>query len=418
MTPRITQLPSGLRIVSHAMRDLETASVGAWVNAGARHELTHEHGLSHLLEHMAFKGTRQRSAQQIAEDMESVGGELNASTSVEQTTYFARLLSYDVPLALDILADILNESVFDPHELAREQDVIVQEIGENQDTPDEMVFDLMTQAAYPDQSIGRAILGTPDTVKSLNRDALISYLKRHYTGPRMVIAAAGAVEHDRLVDQCARLFEGLSPHQSAPYEPAAYQGGQMILPKKIEQTHIALSFNSVSFRDPRTYAAHLFAQAVGGGMSSRLYQSVREQRGLAYSVYSFQWGYEDAGLFGFYAATAPKDGKDLIRLSLDCIKEASLNLSEQELHRAKAQLKLSLLTALESPSARTDQIARHVLAFDRVIERDEIIQNIDALTLHDVRAMGQNLLTSRPSLAVIGPSKNMMSVEDISAHIN
>lgn len=399
------------------MRDMETASVGVWVNVGARHELTHEHGLSHLLEHMAFKGTQQRNAQQIAEDMEAAGGELNASTSVEQTAYFARILGQDSALALDILADIINHSRFDEYELAREKDVIVQEIGENLDTPDELVFDLLTQAAYPDQSIGRAILGTVESVQQLSRSAITSYLARHYTAPRMVVAAAGAVEHDAIVQQCARLFEGLSPTHGPVSAPTLYCGGQNLLKKKSEQTHIAVAFNSVSIHDPRHYAAHIFAQAIGGGMSSRLYQEVREKRGLAYSVYSYQWGYEDAGLFGFYAATAPKDGDELMRVALDCIKAASEDLSESEAHRAKAQLKVSLLTALESPSARSDQIARHVLAFDRVEERAEIIRKIDALSVADVRNMGQYLLSSQASVAAIGPQMKLMAPAQIAARL-
>jgi predicted Zn-dependent peptidase len=417
MSPRITQLPSGLRIVSDTMRDLETASLGVWVNAGARHELPHEHGLSHLLEHMAFKGTTTRSARQIAEDIETAGGELNASTSVEHTAYFARILGQDTPLALDILADILGKSCFDENELSREKDVIIQEIGENLDTPDELVFDLLTQAAYPEQSIGRAILGTPSTIRQLDRAAITSYLDQHYIGPCMVIAAAGAVEHDELVQSCISHFSYIRHETERPCPSAHYVGGQKILDKKSEQSHIAIAFDSVSFHDPKNYAAHIFAQAVGGGMSSRLYQDIREQRGLAYSVYSFQWGYEDTGLFGFYAATSPNDANQLIRVALDGIAQATENLSEVEIQRAKAQIKVSLLTALESPTARIEQMARHVLAFNRVIEREEIIAQIDALTRDDIRAIGKQMIASIPSVAAIGPS-SIMSPDQMSAYIS
>ncbi len=402
MSLEITTLPSGLRIVTDTMRDLETTSLGVWVNAGSRHEAAHEHGLSHLLEHMAFKGTHRRSARVIAEDMEAAGGDLNAATSVEHTAYYARVLGSDAGLALDIIADILTDSVFEEDELTREKNVILQEIGETQDTPDDLVFDLLNAAAFPDQAIGRPILGTPETVSGFNRGAIQAYLDRHYAGPISVVAAAGAVDHARLVEESAHRFSTFQPVVQRDMIPAIYQGGQKLAPKRIEQTHLVVGFGSVSFRDPMNYAAHVFAQAVGGGMSSRLFQDVRERRGLAYSVYSFQWGYEDTGLFGFYAATGPKDVAEVMKVSLDCLMEASETLTEVEINRAKAQMKVSLLTALESPSARAEQIARHMLAFGRVIDRTEIIEKIDTLSLADVLKAGQTILATETTVAAVG----------------
>ena len=401
MSVEITTLPSGLRIVTHAMREIETVSLGIWLGAGARNESEQEHGISHLLEHMAFKGTRRRNARAIAEEIESAGGDLNAATSVEYTSYQARLLAQDSGLALDILSDILTDSAFDPAELEREKGVITQEIGEAHDTPDDLVFDLFNDAAYPDQPIGRPILGTPERVASFDAPALRAYLAQNYGTPGAVVAAAGALEHQRIVDETAARFEGLPRLRSEPTR-AHYRGGELRKKRKLEQTHVVIGFESASYNDPATYAAHVFANAVGGGMSSRLFQEVREARGLAYSIYSFHWGYADTGLFGFYAAASHRDVPDLVNVSLDCIAGAAQGLTSDEMQRAKAQAKVSLLTALESPAARADQIARQMLAFGRLVTRAEMIEKIDALTLEEVRMAGLAALRTPPTVAVVG----------------
>jgi predicted Zn-dependent peptidase len=402
MSVKVTRLPSGLRVVTHAMPELETASIGVWVGAGARNEAENEHGLSHLLEHMAFKGTTKRSALAIAEDIESAGGDLNASTSVEYTNYSAKVLAGDTGLALDILSDILIDSTFDAQELAREKGVILQEIGEAQDTPDDLVFDLFNDAAYPAQPIGRPILGTPKGVAKFDRTAIRAYLDRHYRTNASVIGAAGAVEHERIVDEVQTLFRDLPSGDSAAPVAATYRGGDARAKRRLEQTHVVVGFESASYVQPETYGAHVFSLAVGGTMSSRLFQEVREKRGLAYSIYTFQWGYLDTGLFGFYAAASHKDVPDLVAVSIDCIATAVETLSETEIQRAKAQAKVSLLTALESTSSRSDQIARQVLAFDRIVDRAEMIERIDALTIEDVRGAGRSALKSLPTVAAVG----------------
>ncbi|HWG04397.1 MAG TPA: pitrilysin family protein [Beijerinckiaceae bacterium] len=413
MSIEITTLPSGLRIVSDAMRDLETASLGVWVAAGSRHEAAQEHGLSHLLEHMAFKGTRRRSARDIADEIETAGGDLNAATSVEQTAYYARVLAADTGLALDILADILTDSVFDPAELKREKDVILQEIGAVEDTPDDLVFDLFNAAAFPEQPIGRPILGTPEKVAAFDRASLSSYLDRHYGAPVTVVAAAGAVEHGRIVDDAARRFEGMAANTHLSAVPARYSGGDRRLDRKLEQTHIVVGFEGRSFHDPNAYAAHIFANAVGGGMSSRLFQEVREKRGLVYEIYSFHWAYADTGLFGFYAATSPRDVAALLPVALDCLGQAVQDLDEAEVLRAKAQMKVSLLAALESSAARAEQIARQLLAFGRVLPREEIISEIDNLTLADIRRAGSAMLSTPATVAVVGKTAKVPTPERI-----
>ncbi len=402
MSIELTTLESGLRIVTDTMRELETASVGVWIDAGSRTESRDEHGLSHLVEHMVFKGTRRRSARAIAEEIESVGGDINGATSVEHTCYQARVLAADTGLALDILGDILTESAFDPAELDREKSVIVQEIGEVRDMPDDLVFDLFNEAAYPGQPIGRPILGTPGSVSDFSRATVAGYLGRHYTKPASVVAAAGAVDHARIVEAVSANFGGMPVHESAAAPSARYQGGDAREKRKLEQTHVVIGFEAPSFHDPATWAAHVFANAAGGGVSSRLFQEVREKRGLAYSIYSFNWGYSDTGLFGFHASSAHRDVPELVNVALDCLAECAETLNDAEMRRASAAMKLSLLTALESPSSRADQIARQVMVFGRVLTRAEIIEKIDRLTLKEIRAAGRAALRTAPTVAVVG----------------
>ncbi len=418
MSVEITTLPSGLRVVTDRMAHLETASLGVWVGAGSRHEGAHEHGLSHLLEHMAFKGTRRRSARAIAEEIESAGGDLNAATSTEHTAYYAHVLAEDAPLALDILADILTESTFDATELEREKGVILQEIGAVEDTPDDLVFDIFNASAFPDQPIGRPILGTPAQVAGFDREAIGAYLGAHYLSGSIVIGAAGAVEHDHIRDEAEKRFVGLSPDSvEAERAPARYLGGDIRLKRRLEQAHVVVGFEGLPYGHEDFYALQVFANAVGGGMSSRLFQEVRETRGLAYSIHTFHWGYSDVGLFGFYAATGRKDVAELMPVALDCLGDAARTLSESEMRRAKAQMKVSLLAALESPAARAEQIARQLMAFDRVLTREELVARIDKLDLADIRAAGARALGSAPTVAAIGPVAKVIGPDRIAERL-
>ena len=414
----VTTLPSGLRVVTQAMPQLETVSLGVWVGAGSRHEAAQEQGLSHLLEHMAFKGTRRRSAQAIAEAIEAAGGDLNAATGVEQTAYYAHLLAEDAGVALDILADILLDSTFDAGELEREKNVILQEIGAVEDTPDDLVFDLFNATAYPDQPLGRPILGTPESVAAFDRGAVDSYLAAHYRPGAMVVAASGAVEHGRILDEVAERFAALPARAAAPPAlPARYCGGELKAKRRLGQAHIVVGWEGLPFDHPGHYALQVFANAVGGGMSSRLFQEVRERRGLAYSIYSFHWAYVDSGLFGFYAACGAADVAELMPVALDALAAAADDLSEDEVRRAKAQMKVSVLAALESATARSEQIARHLLAFGRVIPREEMIGRIEALDLAEIRAAGAQALRSAPTVASIGPVGRVLGPDAIAARL-
>ena len=417
MTARLTTLPSGLRIVTDSSPHLRTAALGIFVGAGSRHERDEEHGLSHLLEHMAFKGTRRRSALQIAEAIENVGGDLNAETSAEQTGYFAHVLREDSDLAMDVLSDILTDSQFDPEELAREKNVIVQEIGAVEDTPDDLVFDMLTAAAWPDQPIGRPILGTREGVSGFDRGAINAYLKRHYRARSTLVVGSGSVEHDELVAMASARLTSLGADEGEPPAAARYIGGETLAKKPLEQTHVVVGFQGRGFRDVDHDAAQVFASATGGGMSSRLFQEVREKRGLAYSIHAFHWAYAEAGLFGFYAGCAAKDAGELMAAALDCLSEATQSLGEAEIKRAKAQMKVSTLAALESPGARAQQLARQVFIYGRVLTLEEMTARIDAIDVAHVRAAGAAMLASAPTVAAIGRVGKVIGAEKVARRL-
>ena len=414
MSVEVTRLPSGLSVVTDRMPHLESATLGVWVGTGSRNERPDEHGISHLLEHMAFKGTKRRNARQIAEAIEAVGGDLNAATSIESTAYYARVLKSDVPLALDVLADILSDSTFEPQELQREQNVIVQEIGAVEDTPDDLVFERMHETAFPGQPVGRSILGTPETVRSIDAAGLRAYLARNYRGPNMLVAAAGAIEHETIVAEAEKHFAGFNGPAAPAPEPARFDGGTRVEKRDLEQVHIALALQGVSTRDEQLYNLQVFTSVLGGGMSSRLFQEVREKRGLCYSISAFHMPYSDTGLFGLYAGTDERDAPELMSVVINQIGLATENLSEAEVARAKAQMKAGLLMALESSEARLGQLARQMLAYGRPIPLDEIVAKVNAVTVESARAAGRMLIgRGRPAIAALGPGHSLESAAAI-----
>jgi len=414
MTVEVTRLSSGLSVVTDRMPHLESATLGVWVGAGGRNEAADEHGISHLLEHMAFKGTKRRNARQIAEEIEAVGGELNAATSSESTAYYARVLKPDVPLALDVLSDILTEPAFDAEELRREQNVIVQEIGANDDDPDGVVFDRLHEVAFPQQPVGRSILGTPETVRSFSPARIRAYLARNYRGPGMLVAAAGAIEHDCIVAEAEKRFASFIGPAAPAAEPAHFGGGTRVETRDLEQVHIALALQGLPVRDEQLYSLQVFTSVLGGGMSSRLFQEVREKRGLCYSISAFHMPYSDTGLFVLYAGTDEADAPELMRVAIDQITVATAALNEAEVARSKAQMKASLLMALESSEARLGQIARQMLAFGRPIPLEEIVAKVDAVTVASARAAGLALIgRGRPAIAALGPGNGLESTAAI-----
>jgi predicted Zn-dependent peptidase len=388
MSVAVTKLQSGISVVTETMPHLQTASLGVWVNAGSRDEGRDENGIAHFLEHMAFKGTRRRTARQIAEEIEAVGGDLNAATGVETTAYYARVLKADVPLALDVLADILSEPAFDREELVREQNVIVQEIGAVADTPDDLIFEHLQLVAFPDQPLGRSILGTAKTVKSFDGGKLRQYLARNYRGPDMVVAAAGAIEHQAVVAEVERRFGSFNGPGSPAPEPARFGGGSHVEKRELEQVHIALALPGVPQTDPTLYSLQTFTNVLGGGMSSRLFQEAREKRGLCYSIYSFHVPYSDVGMFGLYAGTDAADASELMRLIVEEIANTAETISEPEVARARAQMKAGLLMALESSGERIGQLARQMMIYGHPLPLDELVAKVEAVTVESARAAG------------------------------
>lgn len=408
MTTTVSTLTNGVRVVTHAMPHVETSSLGVWIGVGARHETETQQGISHLLEHMAFKGTKTRSALQIAEEIEQVGGEINAATSLESTAYYARVLKGDEGLALEILADILQDSTFDQGELEKERDVILQEIAATQDSPDEIAYDLVQEAAFPGQAVGRPILGTPASVTATSPEDLRRFLGTHYAPARLVVSAAGAVTHDSVLRHAEALFGGLSTSQETSHgdEPARYVGGARSSVKSFEQSHVLMGFEGPSYRAPDAFTAQVFSGLFGGGMSSRLFQEVREKRGLCYAIYSSAWGLKDSGMFQIHAATSHAMVPELIDvIGQELTVMADRGPTEREVTRAKAQLKAGLLMSLESSGARAEQMARHLLVHGRLIAPDELVARVDEVTVERVRTFAQRLAGSPACVAIVGAGK-------------
>ncbi|MDB5617130.1 pitrilysin family protein [Tardiphaga sp.] len=409
MSVEVTKLPSGLTVITDTMPHLETAALGVWTGVGGRDEKSNEHGISHLLEHMAFKGTRKRSSREIVEEIEAVGGDLNAGTSTETTAYYARVMKADVPLALDVLSDILANPSFVPDELEREKSVIVQEIGAAQDTPDDVVFEHLNELCYPDQPMGRSLLGTAKTLKTFDRDMLQNYLSTHYRGPEMVVAAAGAVSHRQVVDEASDRFSSFAGVAAPKPQPAKFgKGGSRVVHRELEQAHLTLALEGLPQSDLKLFSLQVFTNILGGGMSSRLFQEVREKRGLCYSIYTFHAPYSDTGFFGLYTGTDPADAPEMMEVIVDVINESVETLTDAEINRAKAQMKAGLLMALESCSSRAEQLARHMLAYGRPLTVEELVARIDDVSVESTRDVARGLLTrSRPAVCALGSGRGL-----------
>ncbi len=404
MSVEITTLSNGFRIVTENMPSLESASLGIWVTAGGRHERPEQNGIAHFLEHMAFKGTKTRSALQIAEEIEDVGGYINAYTSREVTAYYARILAADCGLALDVISDILLNPVFDAKEIETERHVILQEIGQSLDTPDDIIFDWLQEKAYADQAMGRTILGPSERVQSFGRDDLAGFVDQHYGPDRLILSAAGAVDHDALVKQAEALFGHLAPHGNDEWEPAHFTGGETRHDKALEQAHFALAFESPGYRDPAFYTAQIYTTALGGGMSSRLFQEIREKRGLCYTIFAQSGAYADTGMTTIYAGTSGEEVGQLAEITIDEMKRAAQDMSEAEVNRARTQMKAGLLMGLESPSSRAERQARMLQIWGKVPPLEDTVAKIDAVTTDDVQAFGEDMISkAKSAMALYGP---------------
>ncbi len=386
------------------MPGLESAALGIWVLAGGRHEQVEQNGIAHFLEHMAFKGTETRSALQIAEAIEDVGGFINAYTSREVTAYYTRVLREDTSLALDVIADILMNPVFDQREIEVERGVILQEIGQAADTPDDIVFDWLQEEAYPDQPIGRTILGPTERVSNFTREDLLRFVAEHYGPEQMILSAAGAVDHDQLVKEAEQKFGGLAKRKIIQAVPSLFRGGQKIVQKDLEQVHFTMGFDSPNYRDPDIYTAQIYGTAMGGGMSSRLFQEIREKRGMCYTIFAQAGAYSDTGMTMLYAGTSAEQIEELALVCMDEMKRAAEDMSEPEVKRARAQMKAGLLMGLESPSSRAERHARMMQIWGRIPDLSETIERVDAVGTGDVRRFAETLVNdAKSALALYGP---------------
>jgi predicted Zn-dependent peptidase len=412
VTTELHELPNGLRIVTEAMPGFASAAVGVWVGAGARHEAAEQNGVAHFLEHMAFKGTRRRSALRIAEEIEDVGGYINAYTSRETTAYYARVLREDVPLALDVVADILLEPAFDASEMEVERGVILQEIGQALDTPDDVIFDWLQEEAYGDQPMGRTILGPAERVEAFERADLARFVSERYGPGEMVVAAAGAVDHEAIVRLAERHFGHLEPRPRVETAPARFTGGERRVVRPLEQAHFALALEGPGWRDDDLYTSQIQATALGGGMSSRLFQEARERRGLCYAVFAQAHAHDDTGLFTVYAGTSEAKLAELAELTLDELRRAADDMTAAEVARARAQMRAGLLMGLEGPSARAERLARVVAIWGRVPPVAESLARIDAVTTGDVRDLTARMAEGgRVALALYGPVSRAPGLE-------
>ncbi|PIZ32494.1 MAG: peptidase M16 [Alphaproteobacteria bacterium CG_4_10_14_0_8_um_filter_37_21] len=408
---KISTLSNGLRIATDYIPHVETVSLGVWFNVGSSHEEKSVNGISHVLEHMAFKGTQSRSALQISETIESVGGYLNAYTSRETTAYYARVLKEHTDLAVDILGDILQNSVFEKEELDKEKKVILQEIAQSQDTPDDVVFDYFQSTCYPDQALGRSILGPAENVMGFSHKQVKQYMQDHYSTNNMIFAAAGNIDHDSLVHMIENSLKSFPTGSDLSKDSAIYKGGDYRKQKDLEQAHIVIGFKGKSLNDDDYYTQMLAATMLGGGMSSRLFQEVREKRGLVYTISAFAQAATDSGIFGIYAGTGADQTTELLPVIAAELNKARCAFTLEELGRAKAQIKASLLMGLESTSHRCERMANHMLYYGNVIETTAIVKKIEAMDLTHIHGYMDDVLSSVPTLASLGPVQNVMDYD-------
>ncbi|MEK6746316.1 MAG: pitrilysin family protein [Pseudomonadota bacterium] len=418
MTYQITILPNGMRVASEFLAGVESVAVAVSVGTGARYESDAENGISHLLEHMAFKGTKTRTARDIAEIFDAIGGQLNAYTSMELTVYYAKVLKENVTLAVDILADIMQNSTFDEDELKREKEVIIQEIAMHHDTPDDLIVDYFDSTAFANQPLGRSILSTQEKVSSYSSDDLRSYMAAHYRPQRMVLTAAGNIQHDDFVALVERFFTMTKVENGKTFETAKYIGGDNRVTADFEQLHLLIGLPAISMHSPDYYALQLYTTILGGGMSSRLFQEVREKRGLAYTVYAMASAYEDVGMMSVYAAAAPDKATELSCVLCEQIADMAKDVSEKEITRAKNQQKAELLMARENPQTVATWIGRHLLLFGEYREAAGIIKKIDAVTKEQLLKLAAQIASGKPTISALGDVSGVLTYEELSRKLS
>jgi len=404
------QLSNGLRVVMESIPTSRSVSFGIWVKTGSRNETPEINGITHFIEHMMFKGTERFDARAIAEQFDAIGGNVNAFTAKEYTCYYAKVLDEHFPIAVDVLSDMFFNSKLDEVELAKEKNVILEEIAMYEDTPDDLVHDLMSTAVYGDHPLAFPILGTKERLEAMDSDALRAYMEHHYTIENTVIALAGNI-NEGTIELLERHFGGFS-NRRAPeaLEVPSFLDGVQFRKKKTEQNHICMSFPGCSIGEDLQYAMVLLNNAIGGGMSSRLFQEIREKRGLAYSVYSYHSSHADSGMFTIYAGTAPKQTKDVLDLTIEMLHDLATNgMTEQELKKGKEQLKGSLILSLESTSSRMNRLGKNELMLGRHYTLDELIKRIEKVSMEDVNAVLDRMFNTPYALAMVGTSDKALN---------
>ena len=415
MTINIDKLKNGIRVVTEEIPSIESVSVGIWINAGSRNEKKIENGIAHFLEHMAFKGTEKRSALQIAEEIESVGGFINAYTSREITCYYAKVLKNHLPLAVDILSDIISNSTFHEQEIEIEKGVIIQEIGQMKDTPDDVIFELLQKEAFADTELGRSILGSVENINSFQRKNFINFIDNNYFAEKIVLCAAGNLKHKDLCKLALSLQDIRELKKPKSKSKVLFKGGEKRVIKDLEQAHFAVGFEAPNLKSPKLFAGKVFSVIMGGGMSSRLFQEIREKRGLCYSIGTSFDCYSDNGIFLSYAGTSGDKVKELSEVIATEFKDSITTINETEVERAKTQLRSSLLMGLENSSSRSERLARGLIIWDKIVEVQETISKIDSVSLEDVRDFGVEMFhNSCPAMALYGKVKDALDVNQFS----
>ncbi|MGW2344727.1 M16 family metallopeptidase [Streptomyces sp. NPDC001661] len=414
-TVRKTTLPNGLRIVTETLPSVRSATFGIWAHVGSRDETPTLNGATHYLEHLLFKGTKKRSALDISAAIDAVGGEMNAFTAKEFTCYYARVLDTDLPLAIDVVCDMLTGSLIEEEDVDAERGVILEEIAMTEDDAGDVVHDLFAHTMLGDTPLGRPVLGSVDTINALSRNQISRFYKKHYDPTHLVVAAAGNVDHNKVVRQVRAAFDraGVPQDLAAPVAPRAGRktlrtaGRMELLGRKTEQAHVILGMPGLARTDDRRWAMGVLNTALGGGMSSRLFQEVREKRGLAYSVYSYTSGFADCGLFGVYAGCRPNQVHDVLKICRDELDQvAQHGISDDEISRAIGQLAGSTVLGLEDTGALMHRIGKSELCWGEQMSVDAMLERISAVTPDEVRAVARDILGQRPSLSVIGPLKD------------
>ncbi|CAB4678505.1 unannotated protein [freshwater metagenome] len=424
MSVRRTVLPSGLRIVTEEVSSVRSAAVGIWVNIGSRDEAPATAGASHFLEHLLFKGTPRRNALEISSAIESVGGEMNAFTSKEYTCFYARVIDTDLPMAVDVISDLITSSIVTAEDVDAERKVVLEEIAMRDDDPSDLVHDLYAETYYGDTALGRPILGTIDSINNMSRNTVFNYYKKRYLPQDLVVAVAGNIKHKRVV---AMVEEALSRDnfldvqgipQIRPNTPIkrGKQGRVGIIYRKSEQAHMFYGMEGVARNDDRRFTMGVLSSALGGGMSSRLFQEIREKRGLAYSVYSYAQQFAGSGQIGFYAGCNPSKATEVINIIQEVLADVASNgMSHEEIERAKGAVRGSLVLSQEDSASRMSRIGKSEIVYGDIMGFDEILKAVARVTPEDVRVIASEFLTKTPTLGVVGPYKSESLFEKVLA---